>query len=398
MTAAAIAPKHVPQDLVHAFDVYNNEELGRELHGNLTALHHDAPDIFWTPTNNGHWMVTRYDLMDEVLKNHERFSASGNYPPYLTEFEPLIPINLDPPEHNYYRMILMRYFGPPAIKKLEPRVEYWAKTLIGAVADKGHCEFLDEVGSLFPVSIFMELMGLPLERLKEYRALVVELFGDSVTPERYGELMQEIERELFEVMDARRISPQDDMASTLQTDEVGGRRMTREELKSITNLLFQAGMDTVANFAGFFFHYLATRPELQKLIRDNPDRVGDAVEEGFRLFGVVNIGRRVREDLTLGGDLIMCMLPLGGMDERKNPDPLTFKLDRPGHDHMLFSKGAHLCIGHTLAKSEMRTFVAEWFKRIPEFRLKPGCKPTFRAGSVMGLSHVDLEWDVKPGA
>jgi cytochrome P450 len=63
---------------------------------------------------------------------------------------------------------------------------------------------------------------------------------------------------------------------------------------------------------------------------------------------------------------------------------------------LLFSKGAHLCIGHTLARAEMRVLLAEWFKRIPEFRISDGYAPNFRAGQVMGLSNLPLEWDVKP--
>ena len=116
------------------------------------------------------------------------------------------------------------------------------------------------------------------------------------------------------------------------------------------------------------------------------------------MFGVANSSRKVRHDLTFAGvqmragDKVMCMLSLGGMDERKNPDPHAFKVDRAQRDHMLFSKGVHLCIGHTLAKAEMRALVKEWFARIPEFRISDNYEPVIRAGSVMGISHLPLEW------
>src|SRR5581483_7262749 len=123
------------------------------------------------------WIVTRYDLMDDVLKDFEHFSARGNGPlPPNPDGMPMIPLNLDPPEHTYYRTLLLKHFSPQAIKKLEPRIQYWAKKLVDDVAEKGHCEFMEEVASLFPVSIFMEMMGLPLERLREYRGIVVEYF------------------------------------------------------------------------------------------------------------------------------------------------------------------------------------------------------------------------------
>jgi cytochrome P450 len=390
-------PSYVPENRVFKLNIYEDERLQGDLHEALTTLHRDAPSIFWTPENGGHWVITRYDLMDEVLRDPQRFSSSGNRSPNVPNAIPQIPINLDPPEHTYYRRILMRHFGTPAINKLVPRIEHWARTLVGDVAGQGHCEFMDEVGSLFPVSIFMEMMGLPLERLREYRALVVEFFG-FCTPQRYVELQNEIMGQMREVLLARQLEPRDDMATALQSDDFEGRRMTMGELENLTNLLFQAGMDTVANFAGFFFRYLGTRPELQRLIREQPEQIPQIVEEGFRLFGVVNVGREVRKDLTLAGvemragDIIICMLPLGGLDEARNPEPTSFRIDRADRAHMLFSRGVHMCVGRTLAKVEMQVLLKEWFQRIPEFRIAEGYVPEFRAGQVMGLAHLPLEW------
>jgi cytochrome P450 len=393
-------PDYVPEGRVFKFDIYADERVTNvDLHEGLKTLHRDAPDIFWTTENGGHWVATRFDTMQEVLMDHDRFSAKGNQSPNVPESMPMIPLNLDPPAHNYYRSILMRHFGPASIKKMEPRVEHWAKTLVDNVADKGSCEFMDDIASLFPVSIFMEMMGLPLERLHEYRAIVVEYFS-AITPERYMVLQAEITKQMREVLDERKEHPRDDLASKLQTDELDGRRMTMPELESLTNLLFQAGMDTVANFAGFFFRYLGTRPELQKEMRENPDKLMQYVDEGFRMLGVVNNARRVRHDLVLDGvemkegNIVMCMLPLGGLDERKNPAPDDFDVNRRGRDHMLFSKGVHLCIGHTLARAEMKALMTEWFKRIPEFRIAPGYTPEFRAGQVMGIANLPLEWDM----
>ena len=399
METQSATPAHVPPSLVFDFNIYNDPRLKGDLHKSLKRLHQDLPDVFWTTANGGHWVVTRYDLQEEICTDHAHFSARGNHVPYDPDGMKMIPLNLDPPQHTWYRTILMRHFGGPAIQKLEPRVQEWAQRLVENVADKGHCDFMEEVASLFPVSIFMEMMGLPLERLREYRALVVEYFGD-VTPERWVYLQGEISRQMREVLEARKIEPRDDMCSKLQRDELDGRTMTMDELDALTNLLFQAGMDTVANFAGFFFRFLGTRPDLQRQIREHPERIPDFIEEGFRLLGVVNNGRMLLEDRKVGGvdmkagDILITMLPLAGLDERKNPNPEDFNIDRKDRQHMLFSKGVHLCIGHTLARAEMRHLLLEWFKRIPEFRIAKGYTPVFRAGQVMGLDHLPLEWDV----
>jgi cytochrome P450 len=395
-------PDHVPSDRVFEFNIYSDARLRGDLHEQLKTLHADAPDVFWTHENGGHWVLTRFDDIDEVSKDYERFSNTENRVPRLEHGMVTIPLNLDPPEHTFYRHILLRHFGPPAIRKLEPRVEGWARRLVSDVSDKGRCDFMEDVASLFPVSIFMEMMGLPLERLREYRAIVVEYFGEC-TPERWLELQAEITRQMRDVIDQRQAERQDDMISQLLDAELDGRKMTLPELEALSNLLFQAGMDTVANFAGFFFRFLGERPDIQRRIREHPEEIPAIVEEGFRLFGVVNSGRVVKKDTNLrgiemrAGDLIICMLPLAGLDERRNPDPEAFMVDRPGRDHLLFSKGVHLCIGHTLARAEMRYLLAEWFKAVPEFRIAEGYEPVFRAGQVMGLSHLPLEWPADVG-
>ena len=185
---------------------------------------HEFSEAGALPLDNAYWHIAT-----------EPYGPDGEYGHWLSYALVLIPLNLDPPEHTFFRQILMRHFGPATIKKLEPRIRSWAQQLVGAVKDKGRCNFSDAVGSIFPVSIFMELMGLPLERLAEYRAVVVEYFTD-VSHDRRIELEKTISGAMSEVIEARKLEPRDDMASKLLNDEVGGRRLTATELDSLCNL------------------------------------------------------------------------------------------------------------------------------------------------------------------
>ena len=81
------------------------------------------------------------------------------------------------------------------------------------------------------------------------------------------------------------------------------------------------------------------------------------------------------------------------MDENKNPDPMRFDIDRKDRAHLAFSIGPHVCVGNYLAKAEMRIFIAEWLRRVPEFRVADGFEPLFRAGLVMAINQLPLEWD-----
>jgi cytochrome P450 len=164
--------------------------------------------------------------------------------------------------------------------------------------------------------------------------------------------------------------------------------------------LLIAGLDTVASTAAYVFQHLATEPELQAELAVHPDRIPDFLEEAMRMYGVVNTVRTAKRDVQVGdmfvraGEPILCMLPAAGRDEQRNSQPDTFRLDRRSRQHMLFGGGAHLCVGHFLARIELRVLVEEWLKKIPSFGRKAGFRPEYRLGGMTSLIALPLEWKV----
>ncbi len=401
MEALQKLPGHVPSDLVFDFNIYGDPRLTSDLHGSYESLHKDAPDIFYTPENGGHWVVTRYDDVADIVKDPEHFSVREMQIPRVPNPPVFIPLSLDPPTNIPYRQALMPFFSPKAVAKIEPRIRKFAVEIIDEIADKGECDFLWDVSSRFPVSVFMELMGLPLDKLRPFRELAENFFqaqGDaSVDLEKYvGQIIQL----MTELLELRKKDPQDDLATKLLAFEIEGRPITLEELQSICLLLFVGGMDTVTNASAFLYRYLATDKPLQARLREEPQIIPNFVEEGLRSFGVVNTPRLVVKDVDLKGvpfregDMVLCLLPVAGRDDRVHGDPNAFNVDRKKFEHLTFSTGPHLCLGHTLARHEMRILTEEWVKRIPEFSLKPGVDYSARYGTVMAPDKVPLIWAV----
>lgn len=395
-TLEAAVPDHVRPDLVFNFDIFDDPRLRKNLHAGFKSLHAEAPDIFYTPANGGHWMVTRYDMMSEILRDSEHFSNSAMDIPKTNSDYVMIPLNMDPPEHAPYRAVLMRYFAPKAVASLEERMRVWAARLIDGVASGTSCD-LATIGAAFPVSVFMEMMGLPMDRFEDFRDLVVEFFGN-ITVARRIEIQGEIFGEMTAIIEQRRLERRDDLISRLLDEEVNGRPLTLAELQSICFLLFIAGLDTVANTMAFAMRHLAEDAPLQARLRREPSAIPSFVEESLRVYAIVNGTRTVKRDFEYQGasfrtgDMVVCSLPLGGMDERKNPDPMRFDIDRKDRQLVTFSIGPHLCVGHYLGRAEMRIFTEEWLKRVPTFRMQEGFVPEFRAGLVMALKKVPVEW------
>jgi cytochrome P450 len=393
----ARAPAHVRPEQIVDFDIYTDPAIFWDAHLAYRELQKTHPDVFYTTANGGHWIVARYDLMYDILRDTEHFSNRELDIPASNSPNLMIPLNLDPPDHAPYRITLMRSFDRRAVAAMEPKLRLWANRLIDRVIAEGACDFGETLGAAFPVSIFMELMGLPLERFEEFRGIVLEYFGKTTTERRIA-IQDQMIAIMSDEFEDRRSNPRDDLMTRLVQEDIKGRKLTDQELQSIGFLLFIAGLDTVANALTFAFRHLASDADLQARLRAEPEKIPDFVEESLRRYAVVNQTRIVKKDRDFAGasfrvgDMVLCPLTMAGMDDRKNPEPERFDIDRPEREHLTFSAGPHLCIGNILARAEMRVFTEEWLKRIPQMRLAPGTTFEWRPSLVFSLKALPIEW------
>ena len=101
-----------------------------------------------------------------MLRHHELFSSIGGLD--LGNIRPLIPLNVDPPEHSKYRKILDPLFAPKQMEAQEADITDRVNHFIDAFADRGECNFSEEFAELLPSSVFLGLMGLPWEELDTF--------------------------------------------------------------------------------------------------------------------------------------------------------------------------------------------------------------------------------------
>jgi cytochrome P450 len=390
-------PSHVAPDRVFDLDIYADPRVSDDVQASYARMLEGAPDVFWTPRNGGHWIVRRYEAIQAVVNDYENFSAREMQIPRVPDPPYMIPLNVDPPANVPYRQALMPMFSPKAVRDMEPKLRHWAVKLIEEVVAKGECDFIEDISSRFPVSVFMELMGMDLGRLREFRAIADGFFNshDSASIEKWSAV---ILGEMQALIEARAKTPGSDLVSHLLTTDVGGRKLTKEEVLAMCFVLFLGGMDTVTNLTGFAFQHLAGDPKLQRLLAETPERIPDFVDEALRCFSVINTPRLVAKDCEKfgvrfkAGEMVLNMLTIAGFDETVNPKPYEFDIDRKESHHLTFSAGPHLCVGQILARAEMRILTEEWVKRVPSFSAKPGKPHGFRIGTVTALHALPLTW------
>lgn len=392
------------------YDVFGDKRFHEEgdLHQGLFRLgEEDGRGIFWTPHNGGHWLINDYELLFEAARNTDIFSSNKResqdgamvmIPPMEDRGEPrFAPQSLDPPEHGIYRLPLVKAFAPKRIMEMEGWIRELAVKLIDELAPKGKGEFLAAVGEPMPVTVFMRMMGMPLERLAEFRSWMHGIASDDQDSRSWA--FANIAEGMGELIAARQAEPRDDLISHLLASDLDGRKPDLRDMQSYCLLLFTAGLDTLVNTFTFGMYQLARQPELQERLQADPGLIPELIEEILRRYGVAMPPRVVTQDYDFGGvrltrgELVMLMLPAGNLDNKAFTDPMTFDVDRENKTHITFNSGPHRCVGSHLARLELRVFFEEWFARMPVVRPDPDELPIYRPGLNLTIAKLPLLWE-----
>ena len=411
LSEAVSQPAHVPDSLVYDFDMFHDPALLVDPHKRILDMIKSAPPIFWTPRNGGQWILQGHAANFDAARDTESFSSEimpheqveailAQLPPDMPHIPRAYPINLDPPLHAQYRMPLQRVFSPKTINALSGSIRTLAGELIDKVVGQGRCEFMADVAEPLPVQVFLKMLGLPLERLPEYRALVKEHLSETdPNPATSIARLQQVAAAMRDTVLERREHPRDDIISMLWQVEIDGRPTTLEDLENYGVLLFIAGLDTVMQGMGHGARHLALDPALQDELRKDPTLVAQATEEMLRRYTFTVPPRRVNRDLVFQGvemkrnERAILFLPGADLDPKEFPQPEKFDLRRDGKPHIAFNAGPHRCLGSHLARVELNIVYEEMVKRLPPFRIDPERPPKFKGGHVVGVEELHLVWE-----
>jgi len=347
-------------------------------------------------------IVAKHDDVLTVLRTPDVFS-SGPGAVNIGQIRPLIPLSIDPPEHSKFRKILDPLFSPRRVAQLEDQTRALVRDIIGRVADSGGCNFDASVAEPFPSTVFLRLLGLPLDRLQEFLDLKDGILRPVASSADERDLMvaatgQQIYAVLQDVVDARSTKRQDDFISGFLDAEVDGHRLTADDVIDICYLFFLAGLDTVAASLDCMVAFLAQNPTHRDRIVANPDVIPAAIEEMLRWESpVTGVARIAVRDTELSGcpisagTMVSPMLGSANTDERFWAAADTVDFDRQSNKHLAFGAGTHRCLGSHLARMELRVALEEWHRAVPDYRLADGVELLYSEG-LRQISNLELVW------
>jgi cytochrome P450 len=218
----------------------------------------------------------------------------------------------------------------------------------------------------------------------------------------------EFSQMLRELVEARRLEPQDDLISALVAVEEQGQKLTEDELIANCILFLNAGHEATVNGTTSAVQALCRNPQaLERLANEAGQQANTsglfktAIEEFLRYDTPLPMFERwVLEDIEfqssvgpiklLRGSEVALLYASGNRDPRKFSKPNELILDRTDNAHLTFGLGTHYCIGAPLARLEMQVSIHALLKRFPHMSLES--EPEYAAGFVIrGLSRLRVQ-------
>lgn len=398
-----------PNELFEPATISNPQPL-------FARLRSDAPLSRIAET--GVHLVATWDLIEEVLAREPDFSANltgvlvrtagdpAIFP--MPEFEGGVIATADEPIHSVHRGILQSRFSARSVATLKEAVRHWAREALREWLDGYSGDFVP-VAELVPARVVGVLLGLPdgdVTRFRTWAMIGGAILAGTVNAEELAAVATEASRMveyLGEHLDrATADLRRDEDAPLLHLLAAATKDglISRDAAVGIAATMFSAGGESTAALIGNAVKQLAERPEIAHVLRETPELVPRFVEEVGRLDPPFNFHYRlvVRSCALAGfdlhpGDRLMLLWASANRDAAHIKDPDDLRLDRRyGKNHMTFGRGAHFCLGASIARLEGRIVCEELLRATASITPKPEHRPVY-ANSIMvrRLEHLSLE-------
>jgi cytochrome P450 len=341
------------------------------------------------PDEGGFWSITRHEDVRTVTRDFKTFSSERRGILNVDDIgvpldvQRLQMISMDPPRHDRLKALVTKAFKPDSVAQHEDAVSQIISDVLDSVADRETFDLVADVARPIPARVIGSLLGTPPEDdpTLVHWTNVFTAFEDPAIREQWDDT-EAIFNEIIEYVNGqiaqRRDSPRDDLITAMMNAEVDGEKLNDVEIAVFFVLLMAAGNDsTRATYSATMLALLQDEKQLA-LLREQPDMIEAAVEEGLRCFpAFAFMGRAATTDYELQGqtikenDRVLLWYLASNRDESVFPDPHKFDITREGLDnHQAFGgRGRHFCLGANLARLELKLWIKQTIDRFPDLEL-----------------------------
>jgi cytochrome P450 len=366
-----------------------------------------GPDNLIYP-EEGQVSVVGFWPVDEGFRDPERFSNSW-YQPALGNVIGRTILEMDPPEHYRFRLLLQGAFSKKEMQRWEREfVRDIVRSYLLPLVPLGRADLATEFAFHYPITVTAVAAGLPVGDVPAFYRQAALLTNVTVPEETRMNAARELGEMVQVLIDERRQEPKGDLIGLLvqaelkQTADEGKKKLTDEEIVAFLRLLVPAGAQTTYRSLTNILFGLLSHPDQFEAVQADRSLIPRAIEEGLRWEApLLSFARTCTRDTTIAdqpiaaGTHINLCVHAANHDPSRWDHPDEFDIFRPEQGHMAFGQGNHICLGIHFARMELRVALEEILDELPNLRLDPDASDVHVTGlGTRTTIHLPCVWDV----
>lgn len=363
----------------------------------------------------GAWAVFGYQDVARVLTEYQTFSrkrhkeeAQAVMKERKTVVLPFSMHSEDPPRHTEGRELTAKAFTEHSKANVLPKGEAFIEELFDKVDSSKSTDLVADVIQPLSLWVISNLFGVPEERKKSFRDWLETYFCFEITSNQstgsMTKAMEEMGAYYLDLIEEKRKNPGSDVISQVLKLDPQGKILSKEQLAgncvlmSLNSWSFSHGNTTV-------LYCLLKNPEWIEKLRQQPNLVANAYEEGVRYLGpgqgpnvhVVKDTELHGEKLE-AGEMVFGWVGSANHDESVFKEPEKFIPTRSPNPHAAFGIQDHTCMGASFARTLGKTFVTAFVNRVVQPEIDPGATLERKENIIFyGLKRLPVRMkEVKP--
>lgn len=330
-----------------------------------------ARDAHWCARTPFGLAVLRYRPVGQILRDRRFRQGSHNWPDTVgiegsfADFWRSSVIAREGSEHQKLRALAVPALSEDFVLGLKPQFDEIARDLCNTLRATNHCEFQSSFCEPFAGQAITTLLGMPREEWPIVAHNAADLgLAMGITAQTYQERFNRACTTLFElaerlVLKVRAGKDAHSYVARMVSEFDRNGDCTQEELLNTIVISIFGGVDTTRALLGLGMSLFIENPRQWAALRADQSLVPAAVEEFIRGRPTTTWAtREAIEDVILGdinirkGTVVHLLVHASARDPMICDDP-AFDITVKRRKHFGFGGGAHHCIGHFVARTDM---------------------------------------------
>lgn len=287
-------------------------------------------------------------------------------------------LNSDGADHDQRRKLVAHRLLPRALRGLDDTVNDLAADVVDTALVRGEVDGVEDLAYALPMAVVPDLIGWPRDQRDHLLAWGAATFDVLGPMNRHA--IRSVPASLRMLAFARRVVRERALIEGSVGHEVllaaDAGKVSHDECAPLMIDYIAPSLDTTISAISNALHLFAEHPEQWQLLREDPSRIPNAVNEVIRYESPLRAFSRVAaRDVDIAGHRIragarvLVIYSSANRDEREWDSPDIFDVRRDATRQLGFGHGAHACAGQGLARLETQAMLRALVERVERIEL-----------------------------